>query len=124
MLNETRQNEKWQNTEYFKLENYSFNTGNICSKIGQIDTEIYWIFQDLNEYFIILRAKFSKSWTIEWPLNSVFTNKYDTDREIMNTYENLQIVWTQFFTDKLIFIYIRYNLNIYWFICIRIRLVL
>ena len=49
--------------------------------------------------------------------------KYDTDREITNTYENLQIVRTQFFTDKLIFIHIRYNLNIYWFIGIRIRLV-
>ncbi len=43
---------------------------------------------------------------IEWPLNSVFTNKYgkyDADCEIMNTYENLWIVWSQFFTDKLIF---------------------
>ena len=46
--------------------------------------------------------------------------KYDTDREIMNTYENLQIAQTQFFTDKLIFIYIRSNLNIYWFIGIWI----
>ncbi len=63
---------------------------------------------------------------IEWPLNSVFTNKYgkyNTDREITNTYKNLQIVQTQFFTDKLIFIYIGYNLNIYWFIGIQIRLV-
>ncbi len=51
------------------------------------------------------------------------TVKYDTDWEITNTYENLQIVWSQFFTDKLIFIYIRYNLNIYWFIGIGIRLV-
>jgi hypothetical protein len=34
------------------------------------------------------------------------TVKYDTDQEITNTYENLQIVRTQFFTDKLIFIYI------------------
>jgi hypothetical protein len=51
------------------------------------------------------------------------TIKYDTDREITNTYENLHIIWSQFFTDKLIFIYIRYNLNIYWFIGIRIRLV-
>ncbi len=42
------------------------------------------------------------------------TVKYDTDGEIANTYENLQIVPSQFFTDKLIFIYIRYNLNIYW----------
>ena len=51
------------------------------------------------------------------------TVKYDTDREIMNTYENLQIVLTQFFTDKLIFVYIRYNSNIYGFISIRIQLV-
>ncbi len=49
--------------------------------------------------------------------------KYDTDQEITNTYENLQIVRSQFFTDKLIFIYIQYNSNIYWFIGIRIRLV-
>ena len=44
---------------------------------------------------------------IEWPLNSVFTNKYrkyDTDWEITITYENLQIVQTQLFTDKLIFV--------------------
>ncbi len=51
------------------------------------------------------------------------TVKYGTDGEITNTYENLQIVQSQFFTDKLIFIYIRYNSNIYWFIGIRIRLV-
>ncbi len=31
------------------------------------------------------------------------TVKYDADWEIMNTYENLQIVWLQFFTEKLIF---------------------
>jgi hypothetical protein len=49
--------------------------------------------------------------------------KYDADRETTNTYENLQIVLTQFFTDKLIFIYIRYNSNIYRFIGIRIWLV-
>jgi len=29
--------------------------------------------------------------------------KYDADQEIINTYENLQIVNSQFFTDKLIF---------------------
>ncbi len=51
------------------------------------------------------------------------TVKYDTDREIMNTYENLQIVQSQFFTDKLIFVYIQYNSNIYWFIRIRIQVV-
>ncbi len=30
--------------------------------------------------------------------------KYDADLEIMNTYKNLQIAQSQFFTDKLIFI--------------------
>ncbi len=30
--------------------------------------------------------------------------KYDTDQEIMNAYKNLQIVRSQFVTDKLIFI--------------------
>jgi hypothetical protein len=39
----------------------------------------------------------------------------------MNTYKNLQIVRSQFFIDKLIFIYIWSNLNIYWFIGIRIN---
>ncbi len=29
------------------------------------------------------------------------TVKYNADQEIMNTYENLQIVWSQFFTYKL-----------------------
>ncbi len=40
--------------------------------------------------------------------------KYDADREIKNTYENLQIVRSEFYTDKLIFISIWYNSNIYW----------
>jgi len=39
---------------------------------------------------------------------------------ITNIYKNLQIVRSQFFTDKEIFIYIRSNLNIYWFISIQI----
>ncbi len=39
--------------------------------------------------------------------------KYDADQEIKNTYENLQIVQSQFFTNKLIFIYIWPNLNMY-----------
>ncbi len=38
----------------------------------------------------------------------------------MNTYENLQIVWSQFFTNKLSFTYIWSNSNIYWFISIQI----
>ncbi len=42
--------------------------------------------------------------------------KYDANQEIMNTTENLQIVQSQFFTEKLIFIYIQFNSNIYWFI--------
>ncbi len=46
----------------------------------------------------------------------MFTNKYDANQEITNTYENLQIVRFQFFADKLIFIYIQSNSNIYWFI--------
>ncbi len=49
--------------------------------------------------------------------------KYDTDWEIMNTYENFQMVWSQFFTNKLIFIEIKCDSNIYWFIGIRIWLV-
>ncbi len=46
---------------------------------------------------------------------------YDTDREITNTYENLQIVRSQFFIDKLIFVYIQYDSNMYWFISIQIQ---
>ncbi len=46
--------------------------------------------------------------------------KYEANQEIMNTYENLQIVWSQFFTNKLIFIYIGSNANIFWFIDIQI----
>jgi len=30
--------------------------------------------------------------------------KYDADQDIMNTYKNLQKVWSQFVTDKLIFV--------------------
>ncbi len=48
------------------------------------------------------------------------TVKYNTDREIMNIYENLWIVWSQFCTDRLLFIYIQSTSNIYWFIGIRI----
>jgi hypothetical protein len=54
------------------------------------------------------------------PINMV---KYNADWEIMITYENLQIVWSQLFTDMLIFVYIWSNLNIFWFIGIRIWLV-
>ncbi len=49
--------------------------------------------------------------------------KYDAEQEIMNIYDNLQIVWSQFFTNNIIFIYILYNSSIYWFIGIQIRLV-
>ncbi len=47
--------------------------------------------------------------------------KYDADQEITNIYKNLQTVWSQFFTDMLLFIYIRSTSNIYWFIGIRIH---
>ncbi len=51
----------------------------------------------------------------------IYMVKYDANWEITNIYENLQIVWSQFCTDMLLFIYIRSTLNIYWFIDIRIR---
>jgi hypothetical protein len=49
------------------------------------------------------------------------TVKYDANQEITNIYENLQIVWSKFCTDKLLFVYIRSTSNIYWFIGIQIR---
>jgi hypothetical protein len=39
---------------------------------------------------------------------------------LTDTYDNLQIVQYQFFTDKLGVAYIRSNFNIYWFIGIWI----
>ncbi len=47
--------------------------------------------------------------------------KYNADWEITNIYENLQIVWSQFVTDMLLFVSIQSTSNIYWFIGIRIR---
>jgi hypothetical protein len=58
--------------------------------------------------------------TIYLQINTV---KYYADWEMMNTYENFKIVWSQFFIDKLIFIYIQSYSNIYWFICIGIGIV-
>jgi len=49
------------------------------------------------------------------------TVKYDADQKVMNIYKNLQIVWSQFVTDMLLFISIWSTSNIYWFIGIRIR---
>jgi len=46
--------------------------------------------------------------------------KYNVDQEIMITYENLQIVRSQFFPYLLIFIHIWSNLKIFWFIRIQI----
>ncbi len=51
----------------------------------------------------------------------IYLIKYDPNQEITNTYENLQIFQSQFFTEKLIFVYIRSNSNIYWFIGIQIH---
>jgi len=45
----------------------------------------------------------------------------DANREITNIYQNLQIVWSQFCTEFLLFIYIWSTWNIYLFIGIRIR---
>ncbi len=44
--NEMNRDEKWPNTKDFRLVNYSFNTRNICSKIGQIVTDLWWIFNN------------------------------------------------------------------------------
>ncbi len=49
--------------------------------------------------------------------------KYDADWEITITYKNLQIVWSHYFTDMLILIYIWYNWNIFLFISIQVQLV-
>jgi hypothetical protein len=46
--------------------------------------------------------------------------KYYVDWEIMLTYKNLQIVWSQYFTDLIIFVYIQSNSKIFWFISIQI----
>ncbi len=51
----------------------------------------------------------------------MFMVKNNANWEITNTCENLQIDQSQFFTDMLAFVYIRSNLNIYWFIRIRIH---
>ncbi len=48
-------------------------------------------------------------------------NMVNADPVITNIYENLQIVWSQFFTYMLLFVYIRSTSNIYWFIGIQIR---
>ncbi len=48
----------------------------------------------------------------EWPLSDLISTSYlqinmvkcNADQENTNTYENLQIVWSKFFTDKLTFI--------------------
>jgi hypothetical protein len=50
VLNETKQNKmNSDHTKDFRLVNYSFNTGNIRSKIGQIVTDLWWTFQQLNK---------------------------------------------------------------------------
>jgi hypothetical protein len=49
------------------------------------------------------------------------TVKNDTQQEITNIYENLQIVQTHFFTDMLLFVNIQSTSNIYWFIGIQIH---
>ncbi len=46
--------------------------------------------------------------------------KYCAGKEIMITYDNLQIVQSKFFTNMLIFIYTQSNSNIFCFISIQI----
>jgi hypothetical protein len=46
---ETKWDKQWPNTEDFRLVNYSFNTGNTHSKIRQIVTKFYRIFEHLNK---------------------------------------------------------------------------
>jgi hypothetical protein len=83
-----------------------FNTVKYCSKIGQIVSKFYQIFQHLNESFS--KPNFVNPEPIEWHITTVYLQinmvKYNADQEITNTHENLQIVQSQFFTDKLIFI--------------------
>ncbi len=62
----------------------------------------------------------SDIYTIYLQINMV---TYDAEQEIMNNYENLEIVWSQFVTNKLIFIYIQSISYIYWFISFWIWLV-
>jgi hypothetical protein len=47
--------------------------------------------------------------------------KYNVDWEITNIYENLQKVWSHFFTNMLLFVNIWFTSNIYWFIGIQIH---
>ncbi len=49
--------------------------------------------------------------------------KYDVKQEIMINYEKLQIIQSQFFTLLQIFVYIRSNLKLFWFIGIQIEIV-
>ncbi len=52
----------------------------------------------------------SNIWTIYFWVHMV---KYDVDQEIMVTYENLWIAWSQFLTNLLIFIYILSDVKIF-----------
>ncbi len=48
------------------------------------------------------------------------TVKYNANQENMNSSDNLQIVRSHFFTDRLLFFYIQSNMNTYLFISIQI----
>jgi hypothetical protein len=58
----------------------------------------------------------SNIWTLYLGINTV---KYNAAWEIMITYDNLQIVWLQFFSDMLIFIFgpiwISFGLSVFGF---------
>ncbi len=75
------------------MVNYSFNTRNIHSKIGQIVTDFSTIEQVVyhsHSQILEILNLLSDIETIYLQINTV---KYDADRETTNTYENLQIVF-------------------------------
>ncbi len=60
----------------------------------------------------------------EWPLNSVFTNRYGKIQCWPRNYEYFQEFTNSLipvFPSMILFIYVQSTLNIYWFIGIRIR---
>ncbi len=67
-----------------------FNTGNICSKIGQIVTDFWQILQHETNSLSFSFTNFVNPKPIEWHLNHVFSNKYGKIGCWLRNYENLQ----------------------------------
>ncbi len=69
-------------------------------------TNSYWFLPNFSTFKQIVyhsQPNSENTEPIEWHLQ-INTVKYYADQEITNTCENLQIVWSQFFTEKLILI--------------------